>query len=184
MGTNFYAILPFKDKEKVEFDTLLNKLQNAFKSATKYNIHKISDRVEIISYKLKNLTRDKKIHLGKRTNGFPFLWNTNDLKYYEPSLKSIKKWILKNKAIIIDQYDNEYTWDEFINEIGNNLYISKHNKMQENDDLNPLENCSNFIKVYNKIFFKYAKDGEYAACKYNDFISKDNLRFSFYTDFK
>lgn len=183
MGTNYYAILPFSSKEKSEFEALLNKLQNAFKNASSYNICEINNMVKIISFKLKNLTNAKKIHLGKRNNKSVFLWNTNDLKYYKPSLESIKKWVLKNKAIIIDEHNNEFNWEQFINdEIGNNLYINTLDEIHTNDKIDEIEKFCNFTKVYKELF-EYAKDGEFAFSKYDDFISKDNLRFSFYTNF-
>lgn len=155
MGTNFYAILPFKNRNKKKFEELINKIEQSFKSATEYNLHEVAQEIDDLSKKIKHLGEDKKIHLGKRSYGWAFLWDHNNLKYYEPKLKSIKKFIDDNNAKIVDEYDIEYTWDEFINkEIGKFLHPSK--AITTFDELKQLDICDTTLGFIN---FKFLLRG-------------------------
>ena len=105
MGTNFYAVLPVKKR-------------------TTNKLRELADKLDAVQYidaegEMYDIIRDLKcheIHLGKRSYGWAFLWDANDLKYYEPTLASIKKFIDDNHAKIIDEYGEEFTWDQFIND--------------------------------------------------------------------
>lgn len=151
MGTNFYAILPFKNRNKKKFEELINKIEQTFKSATEYNLHEVAQEIDDLSKKIKHLGNDKKIHLGKRSYGWAFLWDHNNLKYYEPTLKSIKKFIEDNNAKIVDEYGVEFTWDEFINkEIGKCLHPSK--AITTFDELKQLDMCNATLGFINYKF--------------------------------
>ena len=114
MGTNFYAILPVKKRTT-------NKLR---KLADKLDAGQYID-VESEMYYINQELKCHEVHLGKRSCGWAFLWDANDLKYYEPTLASIKKFIADNNAKIQDEYGVEFTWDQFINdEIKHCLYPS------------------------------------------------------------
>ena len=115
MGTNFYAILPVKKKTTNKLRELADKLED---TSQKVN-------VENELYEIGEELKDHEVHLGKRSCGWAFLWDANNLKYYEPTLASIKKFIDDNHAKIQDEYGEKFTWDEFINdEIGNSLHPS------------------------------------------------------------
>lgn len=105
MGTNFYAILPVKKRTTNKLRILASKLDNQ-------QLINLEDEMYDIQQDLKCY----KVHLGKRSYGWAFLWDANDLKYYEPTLASIKKFIDDNHAKIIDEYGEEFTWDQFIND--------------------------------------------------------------------
>jgi hypothetical protein len=151
METNFYAILPFKNKDKQKFEELINKIVQSFKSTTEYNLHEVAQEIEDLSKKIKHLVENKKIHLGKRSYGWVFLWDANNLKYYEPTLASIKKFIDDNNAKIVDEYGVEFTWYEFINkEIGKSLHPSK--AITTFDELKQLDICNAAIGLIN---YKY-----------------------------
>lgn len=105
MGTNFYAILPVKKRTTDKLRELANKLDTQ-------QLINLEDEMYDIHQDLKCY----KVHLGKRSYGWAFLWDANDLKYYEPTLASIKKFIDDNHAKIIDEYGEEFTWDQFIND--------------------------------------------------------------------
>lgn len=116
MGTNFYAIIPVKKRTTNKLRELADKLDD---TSRKVN-------VENELYEIGEELKDYEVHLGKRSCGWAFLWDANNLKYYEPTLASIKKFIDDNNAKIVDEYGVEFTWDEFINdEIGNSLHPSK-----------------------------------------------------------
>lgn len=105
MGTNFYAILPVKKRTTNKLRKLASKLDTQ-------QLINLEDEMYDIHQDLKCY----KVHLGKRSYGWAFLWDANDLKYYEPTLASIKKFIDDNHAKIIDEYGEEFTWDQFIND--------------------------------------------------------------------
>ena len=106
MGTNFYAVLPVKKRTTNKLRKLADKLED---TSQKVN-------VENELYEIGEELKDYEVHLGKRSCGWAFLWDANELKYYEPSLASIKKFIDDNNAKIQDEYGVEFTWDEFIND--------------------------------------------------------------------
>lgn len=105
MGTNFYAILPVKKRTTNKLRKLASKLDTQ-------QLINLEDEMYDIHQDLKCY----KVHLGKRSYGWAFLWDANDLKYYEPTLVSIKKFIDDNHAKIIDECGEEFTWDQFIND--------------------------------------------------------------------
>lgn len=59
-------------------------------------------------------TKIKKIHLGKRSGGWQFLWQTQP-EYYQESLKSIQEFLTSGDYEIIDEYEESYSFEEFIN---------------------------------------------------------------------
>lgn len=215
MGTNFYAVLPLKEKTKKSCNKLLNKIVNTFKNATSNNIDEVEAQVDDLKEQLDKLSKETKIHLGKRSAGWSFCWDANELKYYKPSLKSIHKWITNNNATIQNECGENFTWEEFINdEIGYCLYPSKKPMTLEEIDK---ENTpmwadtiiNKFIKVgkpyykycthrtYHEMYpneqyysfnqphpdFKpYAKNG-FVDEEFQEFYSKDGLRFVTYTNF-
>lgn len=139
MGTNFYAVLPVKKRTTNKLRKLASKLDTQ-------QLINLEDEMYDIQQDLKCY----KVHLGKRSYGWAFLWNANDLKYYEPTLVSIKKFIDDNHAKIIDEYGEEFTWDQFINdEIKHCLYPSEV----------PITTVDGLEKIgYDKDRIKYIKE--------------------------
>ena len=142
MGTNFYAILPIHKRSIDVVEGAVYTLEGLLKKLEKGNDvwDNIKEFSNVLAEGIKNIDEQRKIHLGKRSAGWSFLWDANKLKYYKPSLKSIHKWIVDNNAIIKDEYGEEFSWDEFINdEIGKCLYTSKAIRSIEElpDDMNP-----------------------------------------------
>jgi len=106
----------------------------------------------------------KPIHLGKRSAGWQFLWDYPAIyngmfkthfwelnNEYKINLNTIKNF-LKDK-IILDEYENRYTLDSFLDEIKDVLY--------KTDDLDD------------------GMNGEYST----QYFISDGLRFSRFTDF-
>lgn len=215
MGTNFYALIPLKDKTKEAVQKLLNNIVTSFKKANTSTIEEIEEEVFELKEQLKKLVDGHKIHLGKRSAGWSFCWDANELKYYKPSLKSIHKWIVDNNAIIKDEYGEDFSWDEFINEeIGYCLYSSKAVKSVEElpDGMNPdtvkylkdnyfdknlpcFQYCSHrtyhimfpdeptyYYSNSHPDFTPYTKNG-FVDEEFQEFHSKDGLRFVTYTNF-
>lgn len=135
MGTNFYAIIPVKKRTTNKLRELADKLED---TSRKVN-------VENELYEIGEELKDHEIHLGKRSCGWAFLWDANNLKYYEPTLASIKKFIEDNNGKIVNEYGEKFTWDEFINdEIGNSLHPSE-TPIRNIDELKEQYNMPDFM---------------------------------------
>lgn len=209
MGTNFYAIIPIKKrfiKDLKEFSD---------NTTEKSNVDYIKN---MLNYFLNEL-HDNKIHLGKRSAGWAFLWDLNEFKYYDPTLESIHNFIIENKAYIEDEYGQKYSWEDFINnEIGYCLHPSENpmtldevikSKLNQGTKDNIIENYINknipyyrfctsktyklmnpdeptdSCFMYNSNFINVISNYSKSTIdlSYTDFVSKDNLRFSLFTDF-
>ena len=95
MGTNFYAVLPVKKKVTKNLERAIELIND-----DPYNV----DVIELAINDSLEEVRTNQIHLGKRSSGWVFDWDANDLKYYEPVLESIKKFVEANNACIMDEY--------------------------------------------------------------------------------
>lgn len=96
----------------------------------------------------------ERVHLGKRSHGWQFLWDYHDGRYFKANLESIMEY-LKDK-IIVDEYGEVFSLDQFLDdEIGYCLY-NADGKLE---------------------------DGMREYSRYT-FISDDGLRFSKNEDFR
>ena len=188
MGTNFYAIIPVKQRIADKLKKLSNELVNGT------NIDSYKDELKNIQKEISEC----QVHLGKRSCGWSFCWDANNLKYYKPSLISIKEFIKENNAIIQNEYGEEFSWEQFIkDEIGYCLYVGEKTiKTKDGDKTiffdshrtycqrHPEE--GNYFAGTNReiidMFTPYALNNTVDAY-YSEFISKDGLRFATYTDF-
>lgn len=136
MSVNYYIKRIPKKEEVVEVQKVIN-------SATPDNICEVMhDQMEYVDY------ISQYIHIGKQTNGWRFLWELWDNKYYDCSLKSIKEFLSKKISEgweIQNEYEEKFTVDEFFNEIdpylragdyGMNTYYSNMYKLEYDNDLN------------------------------------------------
>ncbi|MCH5167415.1 MAG: hypothetical protein J1F35_05920 [Erysipelotrichales bacterium] len=102
MGTNFYLRRKISEKDK----------QNVIEQIYKDNWIEARDLV----YKL-----TERVHIGKRSSGWQFLWNANRFEYFSPNIESLQNWL--KSGIIEDEYGREFTFEEFWNdEIKDFLY--------------------------------------------------------------
>lgn len=192
MGTNFYAKMPVKSRSKAvqSAEKLVELLKE--NKADKWDVADLCDEI-------RENFKDNYIHLGKRSSGWAFCWDTNDLKYYEPTLLSIKKFIEDNNAEIVNEYNEVFTWEQFINdEIGYCLH-PKENAVITRDDGSKFythyythetydkshPNNSSFFSSYRTEHYKSLNYERFGTVnyKYEELITKQNLRFALYTDF-
>ena len=158
MGTNFYAVIPVKKRDKEKAKKLIDE-------------NKFSESADL----LKDIT--KEIHLGKRSAGWKFLFNANLGKYYELTREGINKFFAKNNVIIKDEYGVEYTAEEFWeNEIGK--FLEKGYDLESYYNDNPDE-VSPYFSYSRSIPSELKK---YNPNKYGEFYS-DGLRFTITEDF-
>ena len=94
MGTNFYAI---------------KQLPNSIKG-------KICELIEIDRYdEAKKLFDDnyEKIHIGKSSFGWKFIFDYNHFKYYDLNRKSINDFLCRNDVKLYDEYGEQVSIDDF-----------------------------------------------------------------------
>lgn len=176
MGTNFYAVLPVKKKVTKNLEKAIELINN-----TPYDIDAIESEISEVREEIDK----KRIHLGKRSGGWVFDWDANELNYYEPVLESIKNFIESSNASIVDENGSTYTWDEFMDEIDDILkYDCGALTGKEYYEQYP-EHRTPYTREYQQeinMFKKYVMNNTIEP-KYHDFITKEGLRFALYTDF-
>lgn len=119
-----------------------------------------------------------KIHIGKRASGWEFNWNFNEGKYYT-SGKELIELLKSGKYIIIDEYEREYTFDQFWEEISDWI------KVKDTDDLIDLKyyyesgkyKGEHIYYVKSDIIIEYKEKYNIDVNEYGEFHS-DGLRFS------
>ena len=107
MGTNFYARIIPKEED-------IKRVHRIIDGYLTGNTLEIDDDI------LKDAVQ--KIHLGKRSSGWQFLWQANP-KYYQDNLESIKEFLSRDYVIIYNEYEERFTLEKFLDkEIGYCLY--------------------------------------------------------------
>lgn len=190
MGTNFYA------KRKVSDDTL-----QAIKRTVDIMLQPATNQVRLLDIEvLKELCDktlvDSDIHLGKRSAGWQFLWDHNDGKFYDLSLKGVHKFVKEECGnVVYDEYGDVYSWEDFIKEeIGYCLYQGEkywngeaYNRWVLSVDVDKFNNTESMKRIAREYLNEPKKiiiirDEEYESyC--HDFTTKDGLRFASSTDF-
>ena len=146
MGTNFYA------SGKIDTKCRKKLMSHVERLADGINTQKSWCDIEEVLYDIKG-DYPERIHLGKRSVGWQFLWNCNNWKYFQPTLDSIKKF-LKDK-VIFDEYGEIFTLEQFLGD--------------------ELSAC-----LYKK---EGLLDGSEEAKYRDQFFYSDGLRFSLFTEF-
>ena len=159
MSTNYYLKRKVSQERKDEVISLIN-----------------GDDIESAAMLINEMMSEAKIHLGKRSGGWQFLWALNDERYYEPSQESIVKFIAdevnNNGSTIIDEYNEVIPLDRFWNEeIGESLRCGN---VTDEDWM-----LANSIDPKKDWFSKHKKwAGKYDVNICGNFISEDGLKFS------
>ena len=180
MGTNYYAYKIPTKKERTKVKDIVGKLQE--KSLDELsdadNLHDIVRKVNDLSIELEQAV-DKlqpKIHLCKSSGGWQILWQFHpdgdytpdgkDFKlkgkYYDDNLESIKKFLKQKNIRIIDEYGDEFTFDEFFKKIGHKIY--------KTDDLYDLTSYYEHLEATGQQYYRFGEDREWT--------SEDGLRFT------
>lgn len=154
MGTNYYAV---------------KKLPNSIKG-------KICDLIENDLYEEANElfeTNYEKIHIGKQSCGWKFLFNYNHFKYYDLTKESINNFLRNEEIIFFDEYGRVINVDNFWEMVENNK--------------NKLDNMEYYSKSESLPFMLFEESIPYdLKDKYDvegyEFYS-DGLRFSSSTNF-
>lgn len=126
MGTNYYARIIPKEEDKQK---LINKINN-----NEYN--EIADLVsELYGTRNEYSCKGNVIHLGKRSSGWKFLWNSNVIQYcdgyvdtqsgkfipvykfdtvYPLTKQGITDFVMREDVIVYDEYNELQDKEEFL----------------------------------------------------------------------
>jgi hypothetical protein len=105
MGTNYYAI---KKKTPKQEEYL-----KEYKSLLLTSVHD-EDWDDVITFaeSIKDIEDECRVHLGKSSMGWKFLFNHNNWKYYGPDDTSIRKF-MESCECIKDEYDEIISISDF-----------------------------------------------------------------------
>jgi len=113
MGTNYYRIPKSHEMIKRE-----QKLRMRIDAMDTINPAQIESGFRLISVgewgsisPWEEFLDGTKVHLGKRSGGWKFLWNWNDKKYYKTK-EELFKFIKSGR--VVDEYGHQMNDDEFI----------------------------------------------------------------------
>ncbi|MBR6516676.1 MAG: hypothetical protein IKT40_07435 [Bacilli bacterium] len=142
MSTNYYACRKFSKDNKEKAIQLLNN--------DKYN--------ELVDFINENCL---KVHIGKQSYGWQFLFNYNKFKYYDLNKESIKKFL--SECEIVDEYNRTISYEEFWSMVESNsdklnyrIYYEKEPMLPFMilDEVVPME-----LKKYNVELGEFYSDG-------------------------
>ena len=161
MGTNFYC-------KRIPTQEQLNSIADLV----------INEKIDEAIDKLHEL--DKEIHICKRSCGWQIGFDHNNGEYYQPTRKSLEEFLSQPDIKIIDEYKNEYTYEEFWKEIDKHN-ADPHNNLDSKKDLEKQikSNCPAYIcwPDINKV-----KELFGIETNVNDFYN-GGLRWIVFTDF-
>lgn len=154
MGTNFYAV---------------KRLPRSIKG-------KICEMIENDRYgEAEDLfqTNYQKVHIGKLSYGWKFLFNYNHFKYYELNRESIDSFLRNKEITLYDEYNRVIPIDEFW------LMVDKNQNKIDNKEYYKNTDNKSFLLLNETIPFDLTNKYD---VEYYEFYS-DGLRFSSSTDF-
>lgn len=157
MGTNYYATIPIKKRDKERAKKLID-------------ANELEEAINLVD----QMKKSQNIHLGKRSAGWKFFFDSNDLKYFEPTREGLNRFFSDNHVIIKDEYGKVFTVDEFWENIEDVLCKGWDLETYYRD--NPEELKYFCESKSSKIFDKYNPN------VFGEFYS-DGLRFSTFSDF-
>ena len=98
MGTNFYC-------KRIPKQEQLNSIAKLV----------VSKQIDEAIDKLNEI--NERIHICKCSCGWQVGFDHNNGEYYQPTRKSLEEFLSQPGTVIFDEYNNEYSYDEFWKEI-------------------------------------------------------------------
>lgn len=95
MGTNYYAYKMLRTEDRDKLKSLIDEQR----------LDEVVEEIEHMDY--------NKIHIGKNSVGWQFLFNHNDKKYYDLSRNEIDKFLRGNDVELFDEYGRKVDVDHF-----------------------------------------------------------------------
>ena len=161
MGTNFYC-------KRIPTQEQLNSIAKLV----------VSKQIDEAIDKLNEV--NEKIHICKCSCGWQVGFDHNNGEYYEPTRKSLEEFLSQPGTVIIDEYNNEYSYDEFWKEIDEhnanprNTWDSKKFTQEITISDNSSYICLSDIRKVKELFD--------IDTSYNDFYN-GGLRWIVFSDF-
>ena len=161
MGTNFYC-------KRIPTQEQLNSIAKLV----------VSKQIDEAIDKLNEV--NKKIHICKRSCGWQVGFDHNNGEYYQPTRKSLEEFLSQPDMVIFDEYNNEYSYDEFWKEIDEhnanprNIWDSKKFTQEITISDNSSYICLPDIRKVKELFD--------IDTSYNDFYN-GGLRWIVFSDF-
>ena len=161
MGTNFYC-------KRIPTQEQLNSIAKLV----------VSKQIDEAIDKLNEV--NEKIHICKCSCGWQVGFAHNNGEYYEPTRKSLEEFLSPPGTVIIDEYNNEYSYDEFWKEIDEhnanprNIWDSKKFTQEITISDNSSYICLPDIRKVKELFD--------IDTSYNDFYN-GGLRWIVFSDF-
>ena len=161
MGTNFYC-------KRIPTQEQLNSIAKLV----------VSKQIDEAIDKLNEA--NERIHICKCSCGWQVGFDHNNGEYYQPTRKSLEEFLSQPGMVIFDEYNNEYTYDEFWKEIDEhnantrNTWDSKKFTQEITISDNSSYICSSDIRKVKELFD--------IDTSYNDFYN-GGLRWIVFTDF-
>ena len=161
MGTNFYC-------KRIPTQEQLNSIAKLV----------VSKQIDEAIDKLNEI--NEKIHICKCSCGWQVGFDHNNGEYYEPTRKSLEEFLSQPGMAIVDEYNNEYSYDEFWKEIDEhnanprNIWDSKKFTQEITISDNSSYICLPDIRKVKELFD--------IDTSYNDFYN-GGLRWIVFSDF-
>lgn len=161
MGTNFYC-------KRIPTQEQLNSIAKLV----------VSKQIDEAIDKLNEV--NEKIHICKCSCGWQVGFDHNNGEYYQPTRKSLEEFLSQPGTVIIDEYNNEYSYDEFWKEIDEhnanprNIWDSKKFTQEITISDNSSYICLSDIRKVKELFD--------IDTSYNDFYN-GGLRWIVFSDF-
>ena len=161
MGTNFYC-------KRIPTQEQLNSIAKLV----------VSKQIDEAIDKLNEV--NERIHICKCSCGWQVGFDHNNGEYYEPTRKSLEKFLSQPGTVIFDEYNNEYSYDEFWKEIDEhntnprNIWNSKKFTQEITISDNSSYICLPDIRKVKELFD--------IDTSYNDFYN-GGLRWIVFSDF-
>lgn len=141
MSTNYYIIRKITEDKKKEFHNMID-----------------NEQYEELQVALSIFEKENKIHIGKSSYGWKFLFNSNNFKFFEKNAESLWRFIKNNENDLYDEYGRKISYEEL------------------KDIVKKSENGLDYLTYQ----LKYKVQDPYLTV--SDYYI-DNLRFSSTTDF-
>ena len=161
MGTNFYC-------KRIPTQEQLNSIAKLV----------VSKQIDEAIDKLNEV--NERIHICKCSCRWQVGFDHNNGEYYEPTRKSLEEFLSQPGIVIIDEYNNEYSYDEFWKEIDEhnanprNIWDSKKFTQEITISDNSSYICLPDIREVKELFN--------IDTSYNDFYN-GGLRWNVFSDF-
>ena len=150
MGTNIYARV---NPPKTEREKFVLKVKAIVDSDDLFALSKLEDLLQEFAWDY------PKVHLGKRSCGWQFLWASNP-KWYDNTKASIDKFLRRDDVVLFNEYGEyltpEQVWEEYANTEGltHESYLLQHSEERRYYPRNDYETIT-------KEGLRFAKDADF-----------------------